>query len=189
MRLSDEQKRVRIIQAAARLFATRPFHEVTLADVAAQSKVGKGTLYVYYKSKEDLYVGLIYEGFAKLVDHLKESRPRPGISCSRHLRVIIDELVRFSFDNPHFFELMRHVGLPTDHPLAERKRAELFDLIENVIRQGIRRGEFRDWNPKLTARFLPSLIRAALLFPPGKLTAAMVTRHIHRLLMTGLSPA
>ena len=56
MQRPDEQKRQLIIDTAARFFATQPFHKVRLDDVAAAAQVGKGTLYIYFKSKEDLYV-------------------------------------------------------------------------------------------------------------------------------------
>src|SRR4051812_27425030 len=72
MQVPNEKKRRQITDAAARMFATRPFHKVKLSDIAAAAGVGKGTLYVYFASKEDLYFGLIYEAFAGMVDRLKE---------------------------------------------------------------------------------------------------------------------
>src|SRR5688572_31492436 len=72
MQRLDENKRRHITNAAVRLFAQRPFHEVKLDDVAAAARVGKGTLYLYFKNKHDLYVTLIQDGFAELVDGLRE---------------------------------------------------------------------------------------------------------------------
>src|SRR5437764_12068059 len=71
MQRPDEHKRQLIIDTAGRFFATQPFHKVRLDDIAAAAKLGKGTLYIYFDSKEDLYFSLIYEGFAKLVDQLR----------------------------------------------------------------------------------------------------------------------
>ena len=48
-------KEQRILDTAADLFARQPFHKVLLSDVARVASVGKGTLYLYFKSKEDLY--------------------------------------------------------------------------------------------------------------------------------------
>lgn len=42
----------RILDVAADLFANKPFHEVKLEDIAARARVGKGTLYLYWSSKE-----------------------------------------------------------------------------------------------------------------------------------------
>src|SRR5436189_5663814 len=70
MQRPSEVKRRKISDTAARLFATKPFHKVRLDDVAAAAQVGKGTLYIYFKSKEDLYVSLVSEGFTNLVEQL-----------------------------------------------------------------------------------------------------------------------
>src|SRR6266480_3299827 len=72
MQRPDEKKRALITATAARLFATQPFHKVRLDDIAAEAKIGKGTLYIYFDSKEDLYFSLIYDGLGRLVDTLRE---------------------------------------------------------------------------------------------------------------------
>ena len=50
MQVRSEKKRGEIMSVAARLFASKPFHEVRLEHVAAQARVGKGTLYVNGKA-------------------------------------------------------------------------------------------------------------------------------------------
>ncbi|HWE94169.1 MAG TPA: TetR/AcrR family transcriptional regulator [Tepidisphaeraceae bacterium] len=70
MQVPNEQKRRHITSAAAKMFAARPYHKVRLDDIAAAAGVAKGTLYVYFDSKEDLYFTLTLEGFAQLVDRL-----------------------------------------------------------------------------------------------------------------------
>ncbi|MBI1371579.1 MAG: TetR family transcriptional regulator [Phycisphaera sp.] len=185
MRPVDPTKRQRIIDAATRLFATRPFHEVRLDDVAAEARVGKGTVYLYYTSKDDLYLSLLLDGFAHLVDRLGDGG-LDGLDPEAALRHTVDQLVTFSFAHPHFFELTRRVGVPTGQPEWEAKRRELFDIIEGVIRRGIAEGRFEDPLPQLTARYLPSLIRAALLFMPDELTPDALTDHIVRTLLGSL---
>ncbi len=188
MRTPDLQKRQRILEAAAHLFTTRPYHEVLLDDIAAEAKVGKGTLYIYFKSKDDLFLALIYGGFDTMVDRLRLRLPAiakdaPAVD---YLQVVVDELVEFAFANPQVWELTRRVGIPTGESKWTRKRDDLFEMIEQVIRRGVTRGEFSDRHPDLTARYIPSLVRAALLFSPGKLTRAILTRHILSTLTAGL---
>ncbi|MBI1369975.1 MAG: TetR family transcriptional regulator [Planctomycetes bacterium] len=186
MRTLDRAKQTRIIAAATQLFATRRFDQVRLEDVAAMASVGKGTVYLHYKDKEHLYLSLLYEGFSEMVDRLrKRDIPHDG-TAAEQLHIVIDELVRFSFAQPGFYELTRRVGVPTGEPKWQRKRRELFELIEQVIRCGIKRGEMHDDKPHLTARYLPSMIRGALLFAPAKLTARALTRHILSMTLHGL---
>src|SRR4051812_3903388 len=95
MQRPDEAKRRAIIDAAAELFASRPFHEVRLDDVAEAASVGKGTLYIYFKNKDDLYGSLILEGFTKLVERLREqieSAPESQTAW-QSLTTIVRELV------------------------------------------------------------------------------------------------
>ena len=61
--------------AASRVFAARPYHVVCMDDVAEAARVGKGTLYRYFPSKEDLYLGVVAEAF-DLLD--RAARPRRG---------------------------------------------------------------------------------------------------------------
>ena len=216
MQRPDEKKRALIITTAAKLFATRPYHKVRLDDIAAEAKVGKGTLYIYFDNKEDLYFSLIYEGFAQLVDRLREQIGDPGeggngdvvdddpARASRHngavvaviprltsvqaLEQIVAELVRFAFQHPHFFELMRTVGGVKGHAESDwnRKRAEFTALVEGVIRRGVRSGELDDPHPELTALCIPGMVRSVMLFGRKGLDEAEVREQIQRLVKRGI---
>src|SRR3978361_2298690 len=105
MRRPDEKKRQVIVAAAAKMFASRPYHKVRLDDIAAEAHIGKGTVYIYFENKEDLYFSLIYDGFERLVDRLHaqvtgEAGGKNGLSAPIALRRIIDELVAFAFGHP-----------------------------------------------------------------------------------------
>ena len=78
MQRPDEKKRAQIVATAARLFATRPYHKVRLEDIASEAHIGKGTLYIYFDNKEDLYFALIYEGFAEIMDRLSAQLGAPA---------------------------------------------------------------------------------------------------------------
>ena len=64
-----------ILDAAADLFARRPFHEVRLEEIAANAKVGKGTVYLYWTSKEDVYLAVVRRGFAAVVKRVERELP------------------------------------------------------------------------------------------------------------------
>ena len=50
-----EEKRALIIEAAAKVFARRGFASTLMAEIAIEAGIGKGTLYEYFDSKEDLF--------------------------------------------------------------------------------------------------------------------------------------
>jgi AcrR family transcriptional regulator len=186
MQRPDEKKRQLIAATAARLFATRPFHKVKLDDVAAEAGVGKGTLYVYFKSKEDLYLWLIFDAFAQLVSRLEARLAGGDLSPGESLRVIVAELVRFAFAHPQLYELMRTAGPATKDQRWADKRKEFTGLIEQTIRRGNGDGTFADPHPEITAQCVPGLVRSVMLFGPRGLDEATVVAQITRLLEQGV---
>ena len=64
MKLDDpkESKRAAILQAAAKMFEGRRFDEVKLDEIAAAAGVGKGTLYLYFNNKDDLFAQMAVDG-------------------------------------------------------------------------------------------------------------------------------
>src|SRR5262245_32950556 len=107
MQKPNPLKRRRILDAAARLFAAKRFHDVRLEDVAQEAHVGKGTIYIYFEDKDALYLSLLNEGFAGLVAQLRESARGERGSAREELRVIVAALVRFAAEHPHLAELLR----------------------------------------------------------------------------------
>jgi len=175
------------LATAANLFATQPFHKVRLDDVAAAAGVGKGTLYIYFKSKEDLYFSILYGGFARLVDGLKQQLQDDHSPAWQRLTRVVEGMVDFAFEHPELWELMRTVGAPAlgdadwDH-----KRREFTELVEHVIADGVRSGELHDPNPLLTALYIPGLVRSAMLYGPKGLQRDSLVAHIVTLLEHGL---
>jgi AcrR family transcriptional regulator len=190
MQVPNEQKLRQITDTAARLFATRPFHKVRLDDIAAAAGVGKGTLYVYFDSKEDLYFSLLYQGFARVVDGMKGRLADETLSAAQALRAVITELTDFAFRNPHFYELMRTVGKVSGRSESKwkQKRKELIDLLEQTIRRGAKARQLVDPRPDLTALCIPGLVRSIMLFGPRGLDQKSATDHIIRLIERGIVP-
>jgi AcrR family transcriptional regulator len=186
MRLPDDNKRRQILATGAQMFSSQPYHKVRLDDVASAAGVGKGTLYVYFQSKEELYFTIIYEGLSKLLARLRSQLANDHSGAMHRLRTIVDELVDFSFANPQFFELMKSGGVPTGQNSWNVQRDDMFNLIEQTLRDGIESGELKDPDPHLTARFIPGLVRSAMFFGPKDLNSAQLKQHIAGLLEHGV---
>ena len=86
MQVLDEQKRLKILTAAAELFAFHPFHKVLLSDVAEAAGVGKGTLYTYFANEDDLYLSVLYSGFAQLIERLGQRLDQIQLAPMENLR-------------------------------------------------------------------------------------------------------
>jgi len=178
MQRPDDAKRASIMTAAVRLFSRKPFHEVLLDDVAAAAKVGKGTVYIYFKSKEDLYDTLVLEAFSKIVDRLRELADDSVGSAWQELERMVNEMVTWASANPNFFRMMMQGTSDRVRPCLTKKRKELGKTFEIVLRRGVKSGEMRDTNPALTAQYIPACIRSAIKYGSDKQTPAGITKHL-----------
>lgn len=61
-----EDKRLKILSTLEFIIKSKMYHEVTLDEVAKQASIGKGTIYRYFKNKEDLFVELAINGFTNI---------------------------------------------------------------------------------------------------------------------------
>ena len=187
MRLRDENKRRLIVQTAVKLFSEQPFHKVRLDDVAEAAGVGKGTVYIYFKNKEELYYSLIYEGFAEMVDRTAAQVSEPGLDAAAKLRVIVAGMVDYGVHQPQLFEVLRTVGVPDATSSWDVKRKALAVLTEKVIRDGISAGEFSESRPERIGLYLMSMVRAVMLYGPAVEDNAELTEHITGVLLRGIA--
>ena len=186
MQRPDPKKRELIKTIAAKLFATKPFHEVRLEDVAAAAKVGKGTVYTYFPSKEDLFFALLQDGFGSLIDRLQTQLEATQSPAPDDLRLIIRGLVDFAIENPYLFEVMRSAGGAAPRGGWCKKRDAMVALIEATIRRGIAARAFVDPDPHLTALVIPGLVRSVFLYGPKGLKADKVAEHLIGLVEGGI---
>jgi AcrR family transcriptional regulator len=113
-------KAARILEAAGQLLVARGAKGVTIADVAQKAYVGKGTVYLYWASKEELLLGLIGREFLAVAETLTAELNRDP-DCARPSRFC--PLALNTIDaSPLVSALQAHndsiLGLLTDHPLS-----------------------------------------------------------------------
>ena len=99
-------KRQKIFQAAVQVFSKEGFHKATIDMVAAQSGVGKGSIYRYFKSKEDLLSQLLQEKYTEIIVNLKQifTRERDVIG---QIQMMIEFWVAFIEDNYDVYRLIQ----------------------------------------------------------------------------------
>ncbi|WP_034641145.1 TetR/AcrR family transcriptional regulator [Desulfovibrio inopinatus] len=187
MTMQNDDKRMRILEAARELFTSLPFHKVLLSDVAKTAGVGKGTLYLYFKSKEQLYLAVSLTGYSAIVDRMRGHVDATMKSPEEQLIGIIKECFYALHGKQFVTELMRGtvVNCP-DTAEWNQKRMEMYGLIETVLRRGVEQGVFEDVHPELTAVFVPGLIRSAILFAPDTLDVDIMCEHILNFVLKSL---
>ena len=182
----DDDKLTRILDAAADLFAKHPFHKVLLSDVARTASVGKGTLYLYFKSKDDLYFGVLLRSFASLLDKLQKTVSETDVPADEQMRDVICILTEHLFKKAINMELLGCVMTCPSTDEWRDKRMELWGLLESLIRRGIDQGVFEDATPRLTAQYIPALLRSVCLSRPEGQDVQSISDHACTFILRGL---
>src|SRR5208337_2090444 len=156
-------KRDRIIAAALRLFAHQPYQEVTMDTVAREAGVAKGTLYLYFASKEALYLGILSDG----LERANQSYPLdPQADVIERLRRAVAVSIQFYDTHRDFLQL-----IATEEPrlaaarnrLIQELRQRGLDFFSSLVGEGIADGTFRRTDPRLAALTIMGGIRSILL--------------------------
>ena len=154
---ADPEKRRRILEAAIRTFGRRGFHEARIADIAADAKVAEGTVYLYFRNKEDL-LGVVFD--ESMDDVLEKGRAvaRTDAPAAERLTALLDLHFQFIGSDRDLASVFQ-IELRRSARLVERfsrsKLVEHFRLLGDVLKSGIARGEFRkDLDPRLAVRIL-----------------------------------
>jgi len=102
--LRKEQKRREILASAEQVFARQGFYVTTMEEIAAECGWSKGTLYLYFKSKEDLFFSIMIEKVDQFGDTLELV-----LNEAHNLEQCIDSLIHSQFQffitNKDFFQL------------------------------------------------------------------------------------
>jgi len=105
-RKPSEEKAKAIRVVAERLFTRRRFHEITLDEVARQAGVGKGTIYRYFRNKEDLFFQVALCGYDELCENIRGLTPGPG-GFRDHLLAACSTISAFYQRRRQLFRLMQ----------------------------------------------------------------------------------
>jgi AcrR family transcriptional regulator len=156
----------KILSVAARLFATHRFHEARMEDVAAAAGVGKGTLYRYFKDKDELYLALLELAAEQISKRLREAQEAES-DPRRRLEVMIEAILVYFNEQPHLFDLIQHaevVGHPDrENPWNETRR-ETLARFQSVLAEGEERGLFHFADPEVALLLLLGGVRSIIRF-------------------------
>ena len=127
------QRRQQILDAARQEFFERGFHRPTVDDVAARAEVSKGTIYLYFVSKEEILAHLLLEGLDLLLAEM-EGAYNPQSSPEAALRALAGAYLRFCQSHPHHFRLI----MAFDRGRFEESISpELYQQVLNQSLQGL----------------------------------------------------
>ena len=166
----QEQRRQTILNAAREAFFEKGFLDATMESIAHRCDLAKGTIYLYFKSKEELYVSIMAEGLDLLKSDLNRINSI-ALPSDRLLGEALHIYHAFFENNRKYFRIM---FLSSQPDLRERVPDELLqrcmdnarecmEVLSGVIQKGVREGVFRPVSPWAFANILWSTVNGIIM--------------------------
>jgi AcrR family transcriptional regulator len=166
-----EHRKEEILDAAQKVFFEKGLSTATMDEIAESAELSKGTLYLYYKSKEDMYLAVMMRGMEILYSIYK---PIVASDDSTILKLVKFGDIYKDFFRLHrnFFRMFHFLQAPQFHKqVSEEMRQacslesrKMWDLVIGLLKRGMEEGDFRsDLNPVEVAIILWSSATTLLL--------------------------
>jgi AcrR family transcriptional regulator len=163
-RLKTQTKELAILNAASRVFASRPFHEVLIDAIASDAGIGKGTIYRYFETKEELYFATVVHVMEGLAGELDEVS-RAEASAAKRLEAIATLILGRFWERRYllpFFQ--RDERFPDLEVELIKRREPILRVVQEAILSGIERREFRGIDARIGADLFLGMVRSMNLF-------------------------
>jgi AcrR family transcriptional regulator len=143
------ERRKAIIDAAEELFSRKGYGETTMQEIAEQAGMAKGSLYLHFKSKEELYLTICVQGVAGFGEALEKSR-QEARGLEEKIRSVYLAYIRHSLREPAVFRVLRDIFLEqVRQNLSDATVEEVSAIIRNwlcreseLVREGVEKGLF-----------------------------------------------
>jgi AcrR family transcriptional regulator len=169
MKTKSKEKRLALLKAAFAVVTEKGYFETTVDEVARRAGVAKGTVYLYFKDKPAIYIGLVDWLLEQALATIAEVVARP-ISPRRRLEELFSTWASGMMSNPGVMALLSMENVNQSSTVMRRLRKhvlprmlEMEDAVAGVLRQGIEQGEFRPVEPRVAATMYLGTFHAMLL--------------------------
>jgi AcrR family transcriptional regulator len=168
--MDKQETKNNLFMAAADLFATKGYHQVSVREICNAARVSKPVLYYYFKDKEDLLESLVVEVHDR-IDQLFQEHVRSDLSFEKNLDGLYKVYLRFAEDYPYLIRLSTLVQfspLPKKIKVMSRERTnEFMKNLVSVFQNAKKEGKFsKDVNIEM--------LTISLIAPLGTIVAQSV---------------
>lgn len=167
--MKAEARQRQILECAKRVFAERGFHKANISHICAEAKIGRGTLYQYFKNKKSVFEAILRQTLDRVHAQMQAQRPVKFVPPGRIPR---SEAIRWSARRLHsllsaVFEdqdtlrilLREAVGLDVD---IEGILGEIDDALITTVETDLRAWQEAGWVRPLNARVTATLMVGAV---------------------------
>lgn len=188
-----------VLDAALDLFIEKGFSATRVEDIAKRAGISKGSVYLYFASKEALLEGLVKRAIVPVADGMfAAAADFKGNPCEA-ITLVLQGLAR-QLDNPRIFAIpkiiMREAVVVPE--IAEMYRTNVLNralpVVEALVRRGVVEGYFRQVDPEMTVRTIVGPLLAHMMLseifgvkPEGGLSLERLVENHLTILFNGLS--
>lgn len=143
-----------LLDTAAELFLQRGYAHTRMQDIAESMQMSRSALYYYFQNKEQVLLALTEGDVLVATDILEALLDDASISWADKLRGWIEGNIREKLAGGARFRLVERIqdDLPVEYrEIFRKQRRKILDLVTTVVEGGVRAGEFRVTDPKITA--------------------------------------
>ncbi len=135
--MERQARRAQVLRHAKRIFARKGYHQTNIADIIAQARIARGTFYLYFQNKRDLFQELLDQVLHELTDRIQRIRldpmqPGPADQLRDNLRRVLT----FVLGERELTDILLHHSMGFDAELDARVR-EFYDRIARLIQRSL----------------------------------------------------
>ena len=191
-RIEKNNKYNQILEAAVRVFARQGFYQSTIAQIAKEAGVADGTIYLYFKNKDDILVQFFSYRTKQVFESFREEVDRAETSADKLRNLVRRHLTEFQRDRDG--AVVYQVETHQSSRLAEdqiREMSQMYrDLISEIVEHGQQEGTIRkDLYVGLVKRFIIGAVDEVIntwLHSNGEYDLVSMADPLVELFMTGI---
>ena len=145
-----ESRRSAILKAARKLFFDRGLKNVTVDNIAAKAEVSKGSVYLYFKSKEEIYTQILINDSINSFQDLEKKFSAKDAPAEELLLAFADNYIDYFLNENELFRILMTFMLHADDMiLTDEQNAQLLQatndnikFVSEILQKGVDAGEF-----------------------------------------------
>lgn len=169
-KLRQKNHAAQILEAGEKLFAKKGFYPTTMEEVARAAGLAKGTIYLHFNDKRDLFFSIIEKKLDILLEKI-EKEMRKDEFPSQRIKLAIGIHLRFLEENRDFFKIMQALPESLKQEMERKlkgrvieKQSRYVEILDQLIRKGIRNQEIKSLDSRKLAVILVGMMHSLTIY-------------------------
>ena len=169
-KLRQKNHAAQILEAGEKLFAKKGFYPTTMEEVAGAAGLAKGTIYLHFNDKRDLFFSIIEKKLDILLEKI-EKEMRKDEFPSQRIKLAIGIHLKFLEENRDFFKIMQALPESLKQEMERKlkgrvieKQSRYVEILDQLIRKGIRNQEIKSLDSRKLAVILVGMMHSLTIY-------------------------